>query len=683
MSGAVELGFLAHDFVFANASVRPPAVARAQLLVAAATGSQVLAFSIGSDPEAFSLHKSTELFPLRRFGGRGLLAVQGAAFYDSGAASPRWVPVVQEPRVRYQGRAQLITPIFDGIELQCVWDRVILDACIPSGAEVEVWCRASDERAPINTAITGPVLGDEVIGGWTLQPRPYLRADGSEIPWLDTDRAQATQPMAGSGSWELLLQNARGRYIQLKLSLNGGGALTPWLRALRVWYPRFSYSQRFLPAVWREEPAQADFIERFLANFEGFNTTSEGRIVQVQALFDPRTAPAEALGWLAEWFDVALDPSWPDWRRRLFIRHAMEFFKWRGTLHGLQIALALALEGCIDDSLFDDPNADCVCPRSIRVVESYLSRLVGPVVAGDPGGPGTGFGPGPVERSALWSPLEGNAGLVRRFLGSAAMPDDELRPFALFPPDDEALATRWKAFAMANLGFTPSAGAGDRLRWQNFLAARSRGLDDLKGRYGVDLAAIDLPRDWPGAKDQRQDWQDFCALTVDVFPLGRWQDFLARRYRTIRRLNAAHGTAWPSFDFVALPDHLPETAAAQADWLQFEKQVLAIVRSAHRFSVLLPVTQVTEDPFEMQRQIALARRIVDLEKPAHTVFDIRFYWALNRVGEARLGLDTLLDQGSRAPQLIPDAVLGRAYLGESFVGGPLPPSDGDRRLLAC
>jgi hypothetical protein len=123
--------------------------------------------------------------------------------------------------------------------------------------------------------------------------------------------------------------------------------------------------------------------------------------------------------------------------------------------------------------------------------------------------------------------------------------------------------------------------------------------------------------------------------------------------------------------------------AAQADWLQFERQLLAVVRTAHRFSVLLPVTRVTEDPFEMGRRLQLARRVVELEKPAHTVFEVRFYWALNRIGEARLGLDTLLDVGSRAPQLMPDAVLGRAYVGESFVAGDKSPVDGDRHLLSC
>ncbi len=127
----------------------------------------------------------------------------------------------------------------------------------------------------------------------------------------------------------------------------------------------------------------------------------------------------------------------------------------------------------------------------------------------------------------------------------------------------------------------------------------------------------------------------------------------------------------------------PGREAAQADWLRFERLLLAMHRTKHRFSVLLPTVDVTSDPYETEARLGLARRIVELEKPAHTVYDVRFYWALFRVGEARVGLDTLLGQGSRAPELIPAAVLGRAYVGASFVGGPARPADGDRLLLGC
>ena len=80
--------------------------------------------------------------------------------------------------------------------------------------------------------------------------------------------------------------------------------------------------------------------------------------------------------------------------------------------------------------------------------------------------------------------------------------------------------------------------------------------------------------------------------------------------------------------------------------------------------------------------LAVAKRLVAIEKPAHTTFDVRFYWAMNRVGEARAGIDTQLGQGSRAPELVPTATIGRAYLGASFIGGPGDPGPA-RSVLAC
>jgi hypothetical protein len=106
--------------------------------------------------------------------------------------------------------------------------------------------------------------------------------------------------------------------------------------------------------------------------------------------------------------------------------------------------------------------------------------------------------------------------------------------------------------------------------------------------------------------------------------------------------------------------------------------------SAHRFSVLLPADPAADAGRHAER-LALARRIVELEKPAHTVFDLRFFWAANRIGEARVGLDTQIGAGSRAPELLPGAVLGSGYVGESFVGltGRTETGTPARRRLAC
>ena len=682
----------AHDFVHAAAPRWPSTAAgpTRQLFISTTVGNQVHAFDVIDADARFELQAVPELYPLRRCAGRALIAVRGDGCYDSGLEQPLWTRFVQQPRTRFEAWGELVTPVFDSGDLGTTWDKLLIDAAIPAGTEVKVWSRASDERDGQGDGLSPPAPGaTPLVGGWNAEPALLLRPNGPELPWLRREAVRATRREAGAGTWELLLQNAQGRFIQLKLRLRShNGTGTPRLRALRVWSPRFSYPQRFLPAVYREDEAGGgNFLERWLANFESTLTEVEDKVVHVQQLFDARTVPAEALGWLAEWFDIALDPAWDERRHRLFVRHAMDFFRWRGTVHGLRLALELAFDPCFDAAMFDGPLAQHNGPRRIRIVETYQTRQIGALAAGDPGAATAGLRV--VHTQPHWSPAEGNAGLADRYaawLGRSATLSEQLTPFSLLPPAAAAAAAQWAAFFETVLGFVPSAGAQDRRRWQAYLHARYGAAEPLNRAHGTAHIRIDnvpLPSGQPSADAAAKDWQAFCERGDGAWTRTRWQDFLARRYRRIERLKLAHGTSWAGFDRIALPDTVPVSAAAQTDWLQFEGQLLAMHRTAHRFSVLLPVASVAADAYELEQRLGLARRIVEVEKPAHTVFDVRFFWAFNRVGEARLGMDTQIGAGSRAPELIPDAVVGRAYIGASFVAGAPRPSAGDRHLLAC
>ena len=104
--------------------------------------------------------------------------------------------------------------------------------------------------------------------------------------------------------------------------------------------------------------------------------------------------------------------------------------------------------------------------------------------------------------------------------------------------------------------------------------------------------------------------------------------------------------------------------------------------AAHRFKVMIPVPAAEAFDFGAhQRRLDLAKRIVDLEKPAHTLYDLAFFWAFFRVGEARLSEDTILDFGSRAPRLMPPAILGQSFIASSYIA-PGPPQDA-ARLPRC
>jgi phage tail-like protein len=616
--GAAPFRLTAHDFAFVPEHTGAQGAVPDRLYVLSANGKQAFAFLPTASDDTLHLRPLAEYLPLRLFGGKALVGAGGRAYYDFGDG---WVPLVSQPRLRYADEATLLTPLddgagagpsppagarrpaFDGRDPDCKWHRLALDACIPAGTEVQVWSRAANEQRDL--------AGTE----WQPEPPFHRRGDGSEQPFV--------RPLTGDGqgTWELLFQQARGRYLQLRLRLVGDGRSTPRLRALRAYYPRFSYLDQYLPAVYREDPGSASFLERFLANPEGTLTAVEDRIAAVPILFDRRSTPPEALDWLAGWFGVVRDPAWDDARLRLFLTHAMDFFQYRGTVRGLRMALRLALDACPDEGIFNDNPALAKRTDPIRIVEPYRARQTPGVVPGDPK---AGVGVLATPTTQRWQPAQGRANLSRRYAdflapGAAGL----LTEIPLTAPPDRA--ADWRRFAQRTLGFVPSATDADR---------------------------------------------------------PAWRDFLARRYHRVGALNDAYQTGWASFEDVPLPQALPPDGVPLTDWFQFEAIVLPMRRRAHRFSVLLPAPlDDTPDGAEHRRRLELARRVVEAEKPAHTVFDVKFFWAFFRLGEARLGEDTLLDLGSRAPQLMPPVVLGRRHLAESYLAPGYPQDVAERRVL--
>ncbi len=593
----------AHDMAFVPAAEGDPPDVLGRLDVVDAEGNQAFAFRLKQSGDALVLDRIEEYLPLRLFGGKGLAAGGGRVFYD---LEDDFIPLVPQFRPRYARRGVLVTPIFDGREPRCVWHRLMLDATVPRNTGIEVWSRAASEREDVPTA------------AWRKEPTPQQRRTGSELPFLSQPGTPCT------GTWETLFQETRGRFLQLKLELSGSGRATPRLRALRIYYPRFSYLGHYLPGVYREEAGPASFLERFLANLEGFYTSIEDRIAAAQVLMDVDAAPAEALSWLADWYGVAHDPTWDEDRRRLFLRHAMHFFQYRGTVHGLEMALALVLCDRPDESIFSE------APRpeaGVRIVERFRMRQLPPAAVGDPTeviGPRRGIA------TQRWQPVEGGAGLRTRYASFLApsLPQGAAAPdFPLAAPSDPALASAWRDFCLFHLGFVPAGGAAD-------------------------------PR--------------------------LWQDFLARRYRRVGALNDAYGAIAPVKELAdARPfATLPPDGPPLVDWYDFESVVLAMRRLAHQFRILIPVRHTdTTDPVARRDRLALVGRVVALEKPAHTVFDVRLYWALFRVGEARLGEDTLIHLGGRSPDLLRPLVLSDAHLGESYLAPAHPQDVRDRTVL--
>ena len=609
-----------HDIAFlANPNAAAGRIEGAVFLVDA-QGDQALRFDLRSDMYlaegtadlALNVTLNADYIPLRRFGGRALVAYESTIFYD---LDESWQALARHPRRRRQSTGRFNSGVFDSGAPGTAWHRCLLDGCIPPGTTVSIGIRAADDRDAL------------VAMPFDVLPTPYQRGDGAEVPFWspypDADPARAT------GTWETLVQAARGRFMELQITLSGDGTITPRLRALRVYAPRFSYLNRYLPAAYREDKVSAAFLDRFLANVEGLFTTKENRVAAAHGLWDTRVAPAQALDWLAGWLGAELEPDWDPARKRLFIAHAELLFRWRGTPAGLKALIDIATDPCPDETLFDglksgQPPEPDSARRGVRLSEDYARRSAQPGLTD------------PADLLLGWTPEDG-AGPLHIAFEAFALERRET--------DIAGLAAIWgRPLSPGSVRFAPLQPAlvAEREDWLAFTA----------GPIGF----------------------QYAAASLDSQPA--WRSFMARRYATPDRIAAAHGLTGTHVSPTDLPTTMPDGGTYLKDWIDFVSGVLPNARAAHRFIVLAPV-----DPAEAVQtrdaRIAAIARIVEKERPAHTAFEVRPYWALFQTGIARLGSDTALGEGARFTAID----LGRSALGQGFIGYGHPYAVTDRTVV--
>jgi len=588
-----------------------PIAGQMQFIVLSAGGDQAFAFDAHWQGEQLLVKLRRDYLPLRRYQGGGLASLPpglilhaypaARLFY---AASGRWVPLLALPQPRCEREALLDSPLWDSGLPGCVWHRVALDVRRPPGALIRLQSRAADQPEDLAKL------------PWRDEPLPLAHPRGSELPW----REGLLQNIG------CLLQDARGRWLQLRLLIGGDGQQSPVIARLRAWYPRFSYLREYLPPVYREDAVGAGLMDRLLALFEGEFTRWEDRIAAAQLLLDARTAPAETLEWLAGWVALAFDPASDETRRRLLLRHATRGHARRGTVPGLLLAATLAWDP--DNSEAEawmlDPQALDERPHGLRLQE--LFGLLQPL---------------PVS---AWRPAQGLAALLLRLEGERAL-----------APEDAAQQQRLQE----SLGYLPRGAQEEAWLQQAWALAQ-------------------LPADEPVASKARAYWDRHLRSTQACAPLRqRWQDFLARRWRRIARLNEAWGTRWLGFERIPSFTSLPGGAVALADWHLFESRVLRGLAAANRFRIVLPLPTGPLDVDALARRRAAVWRAIERDKPAHTVAELRYGFELFRVGEARLGLDTRLEEGLIRRPGLAALVLGRNDLGGALLAParPLPPPD--------
>ncbi|KYF86348.1 hypothetical protein BE20_29425 [Sorangium cellulosum] len=216
-------------------------------------------------------------------------------------------------------------------------DRLIVDAlgwteAVPGGEVVLV----HDDVAGASVAATLRWAELDTGALW-LDPGP-------PIPWATWTRF--TLPAPGPTD--------RGRYLWLRLGLLGAIAhpgddvaiAGPVIRSVRLLSPRLSFL-RYLPAVYSrrddDDPSGALFLERLLALPESRLTGIEAAYESIARELNPAASSPDWLRFVAAWYGLVFDPSWPMERRRALVTAAHDLFARRGTVDGIRRYLEIYL----------------------------------------------------------------------------------------------------------------------------------------------------------------------------------------------------------------------------------------------------------------------------------------------------------------------------------------------------
>lgn len=300
--------------------------------------------------------------PLRARGydGRGLVRTPDGRI---GFWTIRGFRTALEARRRFSTSGHVDAFALDSGAYRTQWGRVFVEACVPPGARIRIGFATSDD-GPTWDEPAGPSIpagapqlvqirpgsgGGSSVGGVkplvptglepvVAQPRTMHRREvGPDRPWARRapgDRFEV---------YEAPVQSPPGRYLWVRITLEGNTRVTPRLRAVRVELSSHDLLDR-LPRLYRRDEQAASFLRRYLALADGLLGEIEARAVQRDLVLAPFGAPPELLPWLASLVGLVLDDRWSEHARRTMLAEAICLFRWRGTITGLRRMMEIYLD---------------------------------------------------------------------------------------------------------------------------------------------------------------------------------------------------------------------------------------------------------------------------------------------------------------------------------------------------
>ncbi len=317
--------------------------------------------------------------------------------YPTAAANPDQAGGIRRlqplSRASYARSGQVMLGPFDAGRMGSVWHRLYVEAAIPDHAGIRIWTYADDQGARpdppgvdtepdwsphlFGAAAALADTPDAPMGAWCDEP--------SELPY-NTGLLPCPSLPDRAGLFTAAIQHpdrrvrrVEGRYLWLWVELLGDSLATPELAAIRTYGARFSYRDRYLPALYGEQlagddgeaagPATApDFLERLLTLFEGPLTQLEDKVADSWLLTDPAATSDGALPWLGSWIGLGPRPGEHPRRFRQAVRAAPYTAQMHGALGGFLAELELATGGVVIDGGQIDPYADVPRPGDLALV---------------------------------------------------------------------------------------------------------------------------------------------------------------------------------------------------------------------------------------------------------------------------------------------------------------------------
>ncbi len=219
-----------------------------------------------------------------------------------------------------------ISRLLDSRERGTRWHRIVMEADALGDASLQFTFYASDDEQTVFKGRKWKI--QDLIAEPDLTSEEKREAFAPYRVRLELNPADA------------LLYDVRGQYLWFWAELLGQGSETPEIRTVRIDFPMESWS-KYLPAVYRQDPASQDFLERYLGVFQSVYQDMEREIRISASYLDLGTENEEFLRWMAGWIGLPDIHLWQGDKLRLLLEEAVPLFVQRGTRRGFLRFLTL------------------------------------------------------------------------------------------------------------------------------------------------------------------------------------------------------------------------------------------------------------------------------------------------------------------------------------------------------